>query len=359
MKYALIGCGRISPNHLEAAINNNLNIVGICDIIPEHMGTLLEKLNLKDSNYKKYTNYKEMLEKEKPELVAIATESGEHAKIALDCLDAGANIIIEKPIALSLEDADKIIEKSKDKGLIVCANHQNRFNKSIQKIRSAVEHGDFGKMLYGTAHIRWNRGKDYYTQAPWRGTWAQDGGALMNQCIHNIDLLRWMMGDEVSEVCAYTDNLNHDFIEAEDLGIAIIKFKNGSYGIIEGTTNVYPKNLEETLYLFGQKGTVKAGGKSVNMIEEWTFENQTETTEEVKEKNSEIPKNIYGFGHTPLYKDVIKAIENNTKPLVDAEAGKRALELVLAIYKSAAEGKPVKLPLEKCSTMDFVGRFDR
>ena len=358
MKYALIGCGRISPNHLEAAINNDLEIVGICDIAPEHMTNLLAKLNIEDDKYKKYTDYHEMLEKEQPELVAIATESGKHAEIALECLDYGTNLIIEKPIALSLEDADKIIDKANEKGLVVCANHQNRFNKSIQKIRQAVDDGKFGKMFYGTAHIRWNRGQDYYTQAPWRGTWAQDGGALMNQCIHNIDLLRWMMGDEIDEVCAYTDNLNHDYIEAEDLGMAIVKFKNGSYGIVEGTTDIYPKNLEETLYLFGQKGTVKAGGKSVNIIEEWLFEGEQEDPEEVKKNNSEMPKNVYGFGHTPLYKNVIEAIQTHTKPLVDAEAGKRALELVLAIYKSAAEGKPVKLPLGKCSTMDFVGRFD-
>lgn len=359
MKYALIGCGRISPNHLEAAINNNLEIVGLCDIIPENIDKLLNKLNIDVNKYKKYTNYKEMLEKEKPELVAIATESGKHAAIALECLDAGVNLIIEKPIALSLEDADKIIEKANKKGLVVCANHQNRFNKSIQKIRQALEEKKFGKMLYGTAHIRWNRGIDYYTQAPWRGTWAQDGGALMNQCIHNIDLLRWMMGDNIEEVCAYTDNLNHNYIEAEDLGLAIVKFKNGSYGIVEGTTDIYPKNLEETLYLFGQKGTVKAGGKSVNIIEEWIFEDNSENPEDVKKNNSEMPKNVYGFGHTPLYKNVINAINTHTKPLVDAEAGRRALELVLAIYKSAAEGKPVKLPLDKCSTMDFVGRFDK
>lgn len=359
MKYALIGCGRIAPNHLEAAVNNKLEIVGICDIVPEHMEILLEKVGMQDANLKRYTDYHEMLQKEKPELVAIATESGEHAKIALDCLEMECNLIIEKPIALSLEDADKIIAKAEEKGLVVCANHQNRFNKSIQKIRQAVENGELGKMLYGTAHIRWNRGKDYYTQAPWRGTWAQDGGALMNQCIHNIDLLRWMMGDEVTEVCAYTDNLNHDYIEAEDLGIAIVKFKSGAYGIIEGTTDVYPKNLEETLYLFGQKGTIKAGGKSVNIIEEWILENQEEDAEKIKAENSEMPKNIYGFGHTPLYKDVIHAIETHTQPLVDAKAGKRALEMVLAIYKSAAEGRPVKLPLDKCSTMDFVGRFDK
>ena len=359
MKYALIGCGRISPNHLEAAINNNLEIVGLCDIIPGNIDKLLNKLNIDVNKYKKYTDYKEMLEKEKPELVAIATESGKHAAIALECLDAGVNLIIEKPIALSLEDADKIIEKANKKGLVVCANHQNRFNKSIQKIRQALEEKKFGKMLYGTAHIRWNRGIDYYTQAPWRGTWAQDGGALMNQCIHNIDLLRWMMGDNIEEVCAYTDNLNHNYIEAEDLGLAIVKFKNGSYGIVEGTTDIYPKNLEETLYLFGQKGTVKAGGKSVNIIEEWIFEDDSENSEDVKKNNSEMPQNVYGFGHTPLYKNVINAINTHTKLLVDAEAGRRALELVLAIYKSAAEGRPVKLPLDKCSTMDFVGRFDK
>lgn len=359
MKYALIGCGRISPNHLEAAINNNLEIVGLCDIVPENIEILLEKIGEKDLKVNKYTDYKKMLEEQKPELVAIATESGKHAEIALDCLDANCNVIIEKPIALSLEDADRIIEKSKEKGLVVCSNHQNRFNKSIQKIREAVENGSFGKMLHGTAHIRWNRGESYYKQAPWRGTWAQDGGALMNQCIHNIDLLRWMMGDEIEEVFAYTDNLTHDFIEAEDLGVAVVKFKNGSYGMIEGTTNIYPKNLEETLYLFGEKGTVKAGGKSVNIIEEWIFENQEEDSEFVKTNNSEMPKNVYGFGHTPLYKDVINAINTHTKPLVDAEAGRRALELVLAIYKSAAERRPIKLPLDNCSTMDFIGRFDK
>ena len=359
MKYALIGCGRIAPNHLEAAINNNLDIVGLCDILDEHIDVLLEKVGVEKNKYRRYTDYKEMLEKEKPKLVAIATESGKHAQIALDCLDYGANVIIEKPIALSLKDADAIINKAKEKGLVVCANHQNRFNKSIQKIRSSIEAGDFGRLFYGTAHIRWNRGKDYYTQAPWRGTWAQDGGSLMNQCIHNIDLLRWMLGDDVIEVTAYTDNLNHDYIEAEDLGIALVKFKNGAYGIIEGTTDIYPKNLEETLYLFGEKGTVKAGGKSVNILEEWIFEGQEENAEKIKEEYSEMPKNIYGFGHTPLYKNVIEAINNNTKPLVDAEAGRRALELVLAIYKSAKEGRPVKLPLEDTSTMDFVGRFDK
>lgn len=179
----------------------------------------------------------------------------------------------------------------------------------------------------------------------------------MNQCIHDIDLLRWMMGDEVDQVIGMTDRLIHPYIEAEDLGIALIKFKNGSYGIIEGTTDVFPKNLEETLYIFGEKGTVKAGGEAVNTIEEWKFSDYLDVPEKVKKECSENPPNVYGFGHTKLYKNVIQAIEGKEKLVVDGEAGKRALELVLGIYKSAATGKAVKFPLKDCGTTDFDGRF--
>ena len=357
MKYALIGCGRISPNHIGAAKNNHLEFVAMCDIVPEVMQEKSDRFGLEAVH--KYIDYKELLEKEKPELVAIATESGKHAAIALDCIAAGCHVIIEKPIALSIADADAIIEAGKKAGVVVCANHQNRFNKSVQYMRKALEAGRFGRLSHGAAHVRWNRGKGYYDQAPWRGTWAQDGGCLMNQCIHNIDLLRWFMGDDVEEVMAYTDQLEHPYLEAEDLGMALVKFSNGSYGLIEGTTNVYPRNLEETLYIFGEKGTAKAAGTSDNIIEEWRFADELDDSDEVKKRFSENPPNIYGFGHTPLYADVIDAIVKGRAPLVDAEAGKRALELVLAIYKSAAEHRPVKLPLESCSTMDFVGRFDK
>ena len=357
MRYALIGCGRISPNHIEAAKNNGLDFVAMCDILPEAMQEKSNRFGLE--HVKKYVGYKEMLAKEKPELVAVATESGKHAQIALDCIESGCNAIIEKPIALSIADADAIINAAKEKGVVVCANHQNRFNKSVQYMRKALEEGRFGKLSHGAAHVRWNRGKSYYDQASWRGTWAQDGGCLMNQCIHNIDLLRWMMGNEIDEVTAYTDQLFHSYLEAEDLGLAIIKFKNGAYGIVEGTTNIYQKNLEETLYIFGEKGTAKAAGTSDNIIEEWNFSDGLDDPQEVKKQFSENPPNVYGFGHTPLYADVIDAIQNKRPPLVDGEAGKRALELVLAIYKSAAEHRAVKLPLENCSTLDFTGRFDK
>ena len=355
MKYALIGCGRISPNHIAAAKANGLEFVALCDIDPKNMHDKIVKFDL--DGVRTYTDYREMLEKERPELVAVTTESGRHAAVALDCIDAGCNVIIEKPIALSLADADEIIRRGKEKGVKVCANHQNRFNKSVQKIREAIEKERFGKMLHGTAHIRWHRDWEYYSRAKWRGTWEQDGGALMNQCIHNIDLLRWMMGGEIDCVMGMTDNLCHDYIEAEDIGIAIIRFKNGAYGIVEGTTNVYPVNLEETLYLFGEKGTVKAGGISDNIIEEWRFADMLDDPAEVKATYGENPPNVYGYGHTPLYADMIDAIENDREPYVTAEDGRQALELVLAIYKSAAEGRPVKLPLADCSTMDFVGRF--
>ena len=356
MKYGLIGCGRISPNHVVAAQNNKLEIVGICDLMRDNMTDKILKFKLPQDVHT-YFDYREMLIKEKPELVAIATESGKHAAIAIDCINAGCNVIIEKPIALSIADADAIIEAAERKNVKVCACHQNRFNKSVQKIREAVEMNRFGKMLYGTAHIRWARDYEYYSRAKWRGTWAQDGGALMNQCIHDIDLLRWMMGDEIDEVIGMTDRLKHDYIEAEDLGIALIKFKNHSYGIIEGTTDIYPKNLEETLYLFGEKGTVKAGGEAVNIIDEWRFSDYLDDPEVVKKECGELPPNVYGFGHTKLYRDMIEAVDNDRKPYVDAYAGKRALELVLAIYKSASSGEAVKLPLVNCATTDFIGRF--
>lgn len=355
LRYALIGCGRIAPNHIAAAQANGLDIAALCDIERSHAEKLAAQFGL--SLVPIYTDYTQMLSEIHPELAAVATESGGHAKAALACIQAGCSVMIEKPIALSLADADAIVAAGRAAGVTVAVCHQNRFNKSVRKIREAMEGGRFGKMLYSTAHIRWNRGEDYYRQAPWRGTWEQDGGALMNQCIHNIDLLRWMLGDEITEVFAYTANLAHPYIEAEDLGLALVRFANGAMGVIEGTTAVYPNNLEETLYLFGEKGTVKAGGKSVNALEEWRFGDGIDEAETVKTACSDNPPNVYGYGHTPLYADVIDAVVNHRPPAVDGEAGRRALELVLAVYSSAALGRPVQLPLTRCATTDFEGMF--
>jgi predicted dehydrogenase len=259
MNYALIGCGRIATNHVKAVMNNKLNFVAACDLLPEAIESLLAKHGLeKDDSIARYTDYKQMLEAH-PEIdiVAIATDSGVHAEITLYCIDHGFNVIVEKPMTMSMADAEEIIKHSNEKGVKVSVCHQNRFNVAIQEMRAALEAGRFGRISHGSINVRWNRGKQYYDQANWRGKWASDGGCLFNQCIHGIDLLRWMMGDEVDEVYGITKQQFHDYLECEDIGMAVVKFKNGAIATIEGTTNVYPQNLEETLYMFGETGTVK------------------------------------------------------------------------------------------------------
>lgn len=358
MRYALIGCGRIATNHIMAVLNNHLEFTAICDLESSKMEGLLKKHGLeKDDSIKRYTDYREMIEENELDLVAIATESGSHAEIALFCIDRGIHCIIEKPIAMSMEDADEIVSRAKEKGVRVSACHQNRFNVAVQKMRTALESGRFGKISHGAVHVRWNRGKEYYDQASWRGTWALDGGTLMNQCIHGIDLLRWMMGDEAEEVYGQTRRQFHDYLEGEDVGMAVVKFKNGAIATIEGTTNVYLHNLEETLYLFGEKGTVKLGGKSTTNIDVWEFEDEKEEDGRIRGL-VEPTSNVYGNGHTSLYADVIDAIQNDREPYIDAVAGRNALELVLAVYKSQKEGRPVKLPLKEFASVEMAGMFE-
>lgn len=360
MKYAIIGCGRIATNHIKAVLLNELELVAACDMELDNIQTLLAKHDLQnDESIARYTDYKQMIaEHPEIELIAIATSSGAHAEIALYCIDHGINLIIEKPMAMNMEDAEEIIRRSEEKHVKVCACHQNRFNLAVQQVRSAVEAKRLGNISHGSIHVRWNRGKDYYTQAPWRGTWAEDGGCLMNQCIHSIDMLRWMMGDEVVSIYGQTRQQQHDYLEAEDVGVAIVTFANGAIATIEGTTNVYPQNLEETLYMFGDCGTIKLGGKSMNNIDVWDFADELEGDAETRNLQ-EATINVYGNGHTPLYKDVIEAIENDRKPYVDAIAGRNALEMILAIYKSMKTGETVKLPLQNFASTDMVGTFDR
>ena len=358
MKYALIGCGRIAVNHVIATRANNLEFVAACDIEPGKADDLFKRAKYEQAaSVEQYEDYRKMLaEHPEIELVAIATESGKHAPIAFDCIEMGKNLIIEKPIAMSLEDAEEIICKAAEKGVKVSACHQNRFNLAIQQLRKALEAGRFGKLSLGAIHVRWNRGKDYYDQANWRGTWEQDGGTLMNQCVHGVDLLRWMMGNEVEEVYGATRQRFHDYLEAEDVGVAVVKFKNGAIGTIEGTSNVYPKNLEETLYIFGKTGTVKIGGTSTNNIDVWNFADEAEE-DEANKGLQEQTSNVYGNGHTALYADVIDAIENDRAPYVDAVAGRNAVEMILAIYKSQKTGEPVRLPLSNFASTDMAGTF--
>lgn len=325
LKFAILGCGRISARHVEALINNkeNTELVAVYDIIEE---LAIDKKNqyeskIEGSDVKVYTDYNKFLNDKNIDVVTIASISGYHAEQAIDCLNNDKHVLIEKPMALTVEDADKIIALGKEKDKKVCVSHQNRFSPAVQKLRRAIEEERFGKLIHGTARVLWARDDNYYKQASWRGTKELDGGTLMNQCIHNIDLLQWMMGGEVERLSSETDTFIRN-IETEDFGAMLIRFKNGAVGIVEGSVCVYPKNLEETLSIFGEKGTVVISG---NEIKTWQFEDERDYDYiEFDESN---------LGHTPLYKDLIDAISKGREPLVNGEEGRKALEIISKVYK--------------------------
>lgn len=357
MRYALIGCGRIARNHMIAAHNNALELAALCDLQPDNMENLLRTSAYAGTQPQFYTDYQKMIDEVHPDLVAIATDSGVHAEIALYCIRAGIHTIIEKPIAMRMADAKLIASEARRLGVKVAACHQNRFNLSCQQMHKARQEGRFGRLSHGSIHVRWNRNQNYYAQAPWRGKWASDGGALMNQCIHGIDLLLWMMGSRPKTVYGVTRQQYHPYLETEDLGMAVVTFENGAVATIEGTVNVYPKNLEETLYLFGETGTVKLGGAATNNIDVWQFADQT--GEDVGlEGRQEVIGNVYGNGHSRLYADMLDAIREKREPLVNAEEGMHALEMVLAIYKSQKTGQVVSLPLEDFASTDMYSIFE-
>lgn len=363
MKIALIGCGRISFKHIEAfvAMQDKVALVAVCDPIVERAEEKKAEYgkSVPNAPVKVFSDYKEMLEICKPEIVTIATESGKHKDIAVYCLQHGAHVICEKPMALSTADAQAMIDTAKQHGKQLAVCFQNRFNAPVAKTRAALEKGRFGKILHGMIQVRWNRNKSYYDQAKWRGTWEQDGGTLMNQCTHGIDLLQWMMGEDAVRVQAQTRRFIRP-IDAEDFGCAIVEFASGAVGIIEGTADVYPKNLNETLSLFGTDGSVVIGGLAVNKMETWRFadaEQVGDTEEKVLNPNEKDPPTVYGFGHTALFRDVVDAIEHNREPLVSGEKGKKALEIILAIYKSQKTGLPVALPCD-FSTLEMKGIFN-
>ncbi len=357
MKFAIIGCGRISYKHVEALVHNRESAVleAVCD-------NVVERAQKRSIEYAQavaaaaapsvYANYIDMLREADIDVVVIATESGYHAEIAKYCMYMQKHVIVEKPMALSTNDADEMIEVARANGVKLCICHQNRFNKSIVELREALTEGRFGKLINGTARILWARDMNYYKQAPWRGTWAQDGGTLMNQCIHNIDLLQWMLGGEIDTVYAQTGNYIRD-IEAEDFGTILIRFKNGTIGLVEGSACVYPKNLEETLSIFGDRGTACIGGLAVNKIETWRFADNKDKEEDVLLEQQDDPDSVYGYGHIPLYKDMIEAVRDGREPLVNGEEGRKGMQIILAAYKSQKTGQPVKYDGLKFATIDM------
>jgi predicted dehydrogenase len=349
LKIGSIGCGSIIPKHIRAVIENSdkMELLAVCDTVPGKTDMAVDEYikagGTGGRHIKKYTDYMKLLEDPDIYVVTVATVSGIRPKIALDALDAGKHVILEKPMALSVKEADEIVKKSEEKNLKVAVCHQLRFMPHMMKLKEAVASDALGKLVHASASMRWNRNDEYYSSSPWRGTWEYDGGAFMNQAIHVIDLMLWFMGP-AARVYAETGTFLKK-IEAEDAGAAVIRFKNGAVGTVEASVCVYPENLEETLGIFGEKGTVLIGGKALNRVEVWNIEG------EAPFEAIQIPTNL----HTLLYRDMADAVINDRQPLINAREGKNAVELILSIYRSSLTKKPVNLPPGDFSTKDMIG----
>ena len=344
IKFALIGCGRIAVKHAKLLISmDDVELVAVSDNIHERVKDFSEKYHVNG-----YHDYKEMLKKEDIEVVSVLTPSGTHAAIGVDVANSKKHLVVEKPMALRLEDADLLIETCYRNGIKLFVVKQNRFNLPVKKLKEALDNGRFGKLVLGTVRVRWSRRQDYYDMDEWRGTWAQDGGVLTNQASHHVDLLQWMMGpvdSVVAKAGIYPSN-----IETEDTGVAILKFRNGGLGIVEATTCARPKDLEGSISILGAKGAVEIGGFAVNKIKTWEFEETLPGDKDVFEKYSQNPSDVYGFGHSEFLRNVVQNITGNRQSIIDGIEGRKSLELVNAIYESIETGKEVYLRFisQKC-----------
>jgi UDP-N-acetyl-2-amino-2-deoxyglucuronate dehydrogenase len=334
IRYGIVGCGHIAKKHV-AAIEavEGARLVAVCDTNEERLAQFAT------DGIEGYLDLADML-KSDVDVVCICTPSGLHARLAIQAAEAGKHVIVEKPMALTLEDADAMIDACEKNGVKMAVVHPNRFRPAVVELRRMLESGAFGKIGHANATVRWNRNQAYYDQAPWRGTKAMDGGVLMNQAIHNMDLLLWMMGD-VDEVSTF-DATRIRNIEAEDTSVSVIRFKSGALGVLEAAVTIYPKNLEESLSIFGEKGTAIIGGPTANWIKHWQFEGLAE--EEAAAVISRIEKDPYGIpGHQCIIQDMTDAIRENREPVVSGLEGRKALAFVIACQRSAEEGRPIRM----------------
>ena len=339
IKFALVGCGRIAKRHSELLGNNQIKgakLVAVCDKVKEKAKAIEERFHVPS-----YACMHEMMSNNEVDVVVILSESGLHSRHTIELARYGAHIMVEKPMALTLKDADEMINACRSNNIKLFIIKQNRFNTPVVALRKALENGRFGKLFMGTVRVRWCRTQEYYAQDPWRGTWAKDGGVLTNQASHHLDLLEWMMG-EVESVFAYSKK-SLAKIEAEDTAAVLLKFKNGGLGIIEATTAIRPKDLEGSLSILGEKGSVEVGGFAVNEMRTWNFSDYESGDEKVIDEYSVNPPNVYGFGHQSYYEHVVDCIKNNNTQLVDGYEGKKSLKLIIAIYESIESGKEVFL----------------
>ena len=334
MNFAIIGCGRIAPRHAQALQTiPDTKIVAVCDLI--------EKRAI---NYSHtfggdiYSDYRLILDRDDVDIVSICIPSGLHAQVGIDVAKAGKNVLVEKPIALNVDDANQLISVCKQNKITLGVVLQNRFNPPMQELRKLVNSGGLGKLYLGTATVRWYRPQEYYEDG-WHGTWAMDGGALMNQCIHHIDALQWFLGP-VESVFAYTDTVAHR-METEDVGIAVIRFKGGGLGTIEGSTITYPENIEGSLALFGEKGSVKVGGTALNRKVFWKVADKLEQEKDMLAREALDPPSVYGLSHREQIVEMISAVKEHRDPTTNGNEALKSLQLVCAIYDSSKNRREV------------------
>ena len=338
-RIALVGCGRISRNHVEAISRiDGLELVAAADDDASRARSLAEPLGIPW-----FDSYEKMLDEVECDVVSICTPSGLHPAQGVIAARAGKHVVTEKPMAISLKAADELVHACDAAKVHLFVVKQNRLNEPVKVLKRAVDEGRFGRLYMASCTVFWARPQDYYDQAPWRGTWEFDGGAFMNQASHYVDLIQWLMGP-VESVMAKTATLARR-IETEDTGVAVLRFRSGALGVIEVTMLTYPRNMEGSITLLGEKGTAKIGGTAVNKVEHWDFADAREEDERIRAMDSN-PPNVYGYGHEGYYRNVLAVLRGDAKPETDGRAGRKSLELILGIYESAKTGRDVPLPLK-------------
>jgi UDP-N-acetyl-2-amino-2-deoxyglucuronate dehydrogenase len=337
-RVALVGCGRISRNHFDALRKvEGLTLTAVCDIVPERARAAAEQEGVAC-----FASYDDMLHRAEYDIVSVCTPSGLHSAQGALAARAGKHVITEKPMAITLGQADELVRTCDDAGVFLFVVKQNRLNPPIQLLRRAIDKGRFGRIFLANTTVRWQRPQEYYDAAPWRGTWEFDGGAIMNQASHYVDLIQWLVGP-VESVMAKTATQARR-IEAEDSGVALLKFRSGALGVIEVNVLTYPRNLEGSITILGEKGSVKIGGTAVNRVEHWMFADYDDD-DKLVESASTNPPNVYGFGHEGYYRNVLSVLRGEAQPQTDGRAGRKSLELILGIYESAKIGREVPIPL--------------
>ena len=338
MKIALVGCGRISRNHFDAIRKvDGLELTAVCDTVVDRARAAGEELEVKW-----FSSYADMLKSADADAVAICTPSGVHASQGIAAAKAGKHVITEKPMAITLEQADGLVQACDAAGVRLFVVKQNRLNPAVQLLKRAVDKNRFGRVYLANTTVRWHRPQEYYDSAPWRGTWEFDGGAFMNQASHYVDLIQWLVGPVESVVAKTATQARR--IEAEDSGVAVLRFRSGALGVIEVNVLTYPRNWEGSITIIGEKGTAKIGGTAVNRIEHWSFA-EYDDDDKLVEAAQTSPPSVYGFGHEAYYGNVLSVLRGDAQPETDGRAGRKSLELILGIYESAKTGRDVPLPL--------------